>query len=123
MRRQVTGGEDRAMGPEQRGRLTARGPHWGCRCAVKRDWGPWRYNGRTRVLYLKCGSGTYQIGVGEVQTQEAADMWLRQLSAKSWTTDADVAGLWAALLDLAPAFKAYRQDRRRAAVAAKSLNT
>ena len=90
---------------------------------MKQDWHRWRYNGRTHVLHLPCGSGTYQIGVWEVRTQQDVDEWLRHITAKSWTTQTDVDGLQAAFMDLAPAFKAYRQERRRAKAAAKSWTT
>ena len=92
---------------------------------MKRDWGRWRYNGRNQILYMndRRRGDVYEMGMWEVETQKAAEDWYRQLAAKSWTTPGDLEGLWAALLDLAPAFKAYRQERRRAKAAAKSLNT
>jgi hypothetical protein len=63
----------------------------------------------------------HDIGMWEVQTPEAAEAIVRHLSNKSW--DADIDDLRAALLDLAPAYKAYRQLRRREKLDAKSAAT
>ena len=64
----------------------------------------------------------YQSGDTNNDTKlQTSETWI--YTCTYTPTQADVDGLRAAFMDLAPAFKAYRQERRRAKAAAKSLTT
>lgn len=63
------------------------------------DWGPWRLDPATYVLY-PIGSYRYEVDLEDCTTSAQVLDWLSQVAGKSWADDATLAGLVRAIDDV-----------------------